>query len=117
VRAERGRGHARPGSSTTRNGVATGTRPGAHGRGQRAAMGGRGQGQARPGRRAGQRGTTKERARGEGGIGRGEGERGGELTSGLDDRDNRPPDHLGQRRWTRGGREGEEVAAREKKMR
>jgi hypothetical protein len=65
---------------------------------------------------AGSRGEGPRVGEREGKGGREEGE--GKLTLGSDDRwQPSTGSHLGQRRWKRGGREGEEVVAREKKIR
>jgi hypothetical protein len=116
-RVRRAAGSTRPGDGAARD-VAAGD--GAigearglgrrHGPGRRRGPGTSAAGEVRgPGWHAAREAWPRRERVGEGGRGRGEG---GKLTSGLDDRGNRPPDHLGQRRWKRGGREGEKVAAR-----
>jgi hypothetical protein len=105
----RGRGQARQGTARPgrRHGSGRGARPGTV----------RGRGQRWPGRRAAMGGATRESARGREEEGE---EKGREGKAHLGARRSRQPStgsHLGQRRWKRGGREGEKVAAREKKMR
>jgi hypothetical protein len=109
----RGAGGATGGGRGAAGGATGGGREDA-GEGARrgAAWGGRGaaRGAAGGGRKAaGERGTHREEGRG--GRERGEGSSPWDPTIG----DNRPPDHTRARRWERGGREGEGVAARETK--